>query len=742
MSTKLQTTSNALGIALEKGIVILCFVRGLIKNLKNYQLEYQVPEAEKFDDVVFHTGNGQILLIQLKNKEDGTLKLDHLDLFKNKFGEPFNLLKYVKSVIDMNKTNKFRDKIDMAVVYTNIDLDVNHQDMLSLAKYPKPWFGRISSIRVKRVNLPSNSILQFPNSNAKFYKFTDDPNTLQILEEQTKFLHNENLKIIANRLKKQIADLTADEILDQLERLKLTNFDITRNEIEEALKSVIYAVAQPSVEQLTSIIKTDIKTHFCIENVDDIYNSLDVKIGNWYNKSNLVAFCRDYINQANFIHRPYFIFTSRRKKCFSQISELELSVFTKTEAEMFLKTEFMKIPGLKWNKKDTRKLASTLRYFPLALQQAARKATFKRAVDECTSEQILHMVLIVKHLRQSSVWFQYKNYDKLCKAICNKAFQLTTSIKHDPHADKSFTVSKLFMDNYAEMDVFKLFKRKPVDELKKFIDSVKVDRDNLPPFFVICTWNRLDMVKYMIEIGVNINQKNEHGETPLLYSLRFQIETVQAKFKKKTMITVYYKLLNYCTNMMDAYFDILTFLIENGAKVNSSDLRSNTPLHIAMKCDYIKISEYLIESGADVNAKNMKGYTPLHIAAKYKKFKNVELLIEKGADITIESEEGLTPLNMTTNKNIDDLIRGTYFEPLITSSVKSYILKALVHLVLYPLVLICYERLQRYSEENWNFFPIPDWLIVILSMVAYSIAYCFLTFYYKNRKLFRKYEFI
>jgi len=50
--------------------------------------------------------------------------------------------------------------------------------------------------------------------------------------------------------------------------------------------------------------------------------------------------------------------------------------------------------------------------------------------------------------------------------------------------------------------------------------------------------------------------------------------------------------------------ELLAFLIEQGAEINSKTKKLITPLHMSAKMGHISIVEYLIKNGADINSKN------------------------------------------------------------------------------------------------------------------------------------------
>ncbi|WP_054849042.1 ankyrin repeat domain-containing protein [Vulcanisaeta sp. JCM 14467] len=95
----------------------------------------------------------------------------------------------------------------------------------------------------------------------------------------------------------------------------------------------------------------------------------------------------------------------------------------------------------------------------------------------------------------------------------------------------------------------------------------------------------LSKVIDLIKAGANVNVKDPtYGMTPLHYAV------------------------------LGNRLDIVKYLIENGADINARDNTGKTPLHFAAKNGYLDIVKYLIENKADINVKDNIGKTPLDYA--------------------------------------------------------------------------------------------------------------------------------
>jgi ankyrin repeat protein len=116
------------------------------------------------------------------------------------------------------------------------------------------------------------------------------------------------------------------------------------------------------------------------------------------------------------------------------------------------------------------------------------------------------------------------------------------------------------------------------------------------------------------------------------------------------------KLNLYCAY---GYTDSIMKLIENGININDEDKSGNTPLLIACMLGYTRLPKMLIKYGADVNKPNKYGVRPLHMAVLYGHVSTVQLLLQFGADKYAEVNEydGCTPIDFIkkTSPNYDKI---------------------------------------------------------------------------------------
>ena len=93
------------------------------------------------------------------------------------------------------------------------------------------------------------------------------------------------------------------------------------------------------------------------------------------------------------------------------------------------------------------------------------------------------------------------------------------------------------------------------------------------------------------------------------------------------------------------HLDVVRFLVENGADVNARNRYHSTPLYLAAIRKHPEVAEYLLQQGADPNLSGYGLRTPLHMALKKKQHDLAIGLIENGAEINAQSYWGWSALH-------------------------------------------------------------------------------------------------
>ena len=107
------------------------------------------------------------------------------------------------------------------------------------------------------------------------------------------------------------------------------------------------------------------------------------------------------------------------------------------------------------------------------------------------------------------------------------------------------------------------------------------------------------------------------------------------------------------------HLDIVRYLVEQGADMEKGDIGGWTPLMTASARGHLDVARYLLEQGANRDKADSLGWTSLHLAAFYGLLDIAKLLMIYGADLNARDNNGQLPIDMghLNNEEIKQAIR-------------------------------------------------------------------------------------
>ena len=184
----------------------------------------------------------------------------------------------------------------------------------------------------------------------------------------------------------------------------------------------------------------------------------------------------------------------------------------------------------------------------------------------------------------------------------------------------------------------------------------------------------LNKVKDLIEGGMYVNLKDNHGDTPLERAMFYNHKDIITYLVEHGANVNAKKVLKYAVWRGNS--DTVQYLLDHGADVNAHSIDGTTAIFEAAENRDIEKVKLLIANGADIYFRPVNGYTLLHcvvfngfvkamdyickqnnindvtndgetalyVAVKYGRTEMVEYLVEKGAYVNIPNNDGYTPL--------------------------------------------------------------------------------------------------
>jgi ankyrin repeat protein/beta-lactamase regulating signal transducer with metallopeptidase domain len=145
----------------------------------------------------------------------------------------------------------------------------------------------------------------------------------------------------------------------------------------------------------------------------------------------------------------------------------------------------------------------------------------------------------------------------------------------------------------------------------------------------------MEKVKEFLQKGIDINSKDEDGDTPLIISVnRDNNDIAKLLIDKGADVNVgdegNYTPLYYAIWNLNK--DMVNLLISKGAEVNFSAQEGDSIFYEAVWMDDFNIVKTLVDNGAKYDVKDKDGFTALHYAASQGSMDMVTLFISKGID--------------------------------------------------------------------------------------------------------------
>lgn len=162
-----------------------------------------------------------------------------------------------------------------------------------------------------------------------------------------------------------------------------------------------------------------------------------------------------------------------------------------------------------------------------------------------------------------------------------------------------------------------------------------------------------EIVKYLVQSGVNINQKSKGGLPPLVFAIQannFEIAkwllangAKSDNMPKEVQWATVYKAIGF------KEFGLVKLLFQKGINANiGADLEIahyRSFLYWAVAQNHVEMVEFLLKRGVNVNHQDKQGITPLHLAVICRNLRVTKILIEAGADIKMPTKYHNTALS-------------------------------------------------------------------------------------------------
>ena len=173
-----------------------------------------------------------------------------------------------------------------------------------------------------------------------------------------------------------------------------------------------------------------------------------------------------------------------------------------------------------------------------------------------------------------------------------------------------------------------------------------------------------ELVSHLLRNGLDVNTKNEDGNSSLHLLLQKHKQTSMEMFK---LLLSFGADINALNNRFESPLlcaidceeeKIISLLLELDCAVNTEVPLGESPLSLAVMKGQRKLTEALLQCGADINQKcGRDEHTALHAAVRsFNRNGLAQLLVQHGADVEAEDVLGETPLFKAADTNNNELV--------------------------------------------------------------------------------------
>lgn len=172
---------------------------------------------------------------------------------------------------------------------------------------------------------------------------------------------------------------------------------------------------------------------------------------------------------------------------------------------------------------------------------------------------------------------------------------------------------------------------------------------------------KVETIKYLYEKGANINRPDGQyslAKTNSIEILKYYLEhggdvNAYEKYEDGSRGITALRLA-----IVNGRIDFVKLLIENGADIECicDNTDENTSVMTAAYNGSSNILKYLIDKGAKLNTQNINGKTALMLAASNGQYQNVRILIENNSKKNIKDNDGKTALDLAKENKHKEIV--------------------------------------------------------------------------------------
>lgn len=277
---------------------------------------------------------------------------------------------------------------------------------------------------------------------------------------------------------------------------------------------------------------------------------------------------------------------------------------------------------------------------------------------------------------------QYEIAEYLMKKGAKKIYQYAGGQKNillEPSANGNIDMMKLIIaneyplnDEYIGNAMIAAAECNKVETLKYSLDigaNINKEYNGYTALMMSSLYGNLEVVKFLVEHGAKIDSTNP-DDSPLITAAKKGNTTVLEYLIKKGANVNGANIINDNSSLVlksesplmaavyEGEFEATKLLVENGANLEyeNETAEKDTAVIWAAGRGSKHILEYLIKKGAKINYQNEKGQTALMRAVIYSQTDNVKVLLDSKADVNLKDKDGHSALDLAKAAKHEDIV--------------------------------------------------------------------------------------
>lgn len=207
---------------------------------------------------------------------------------------------------------------------------------------------------------------------------------------------------------------------------------------------------------------------------------------------------------------------------------------------------------------------------------------------------------------------------------------------------------------HGHIEVFKYLIKAGADVNKAIIDGIT-------PLIIASEKGHHNLVKLLIKAKANVNKSMEGQVTPLFIASQNGYPEVVKLLVDSGANVDKARIADNLTSLFIAanvgHDKVVKILIEGGANVNIDRNDDVSALFMAAQENYPKVVKHLIDAGADINKPINDGSFPLFIAAQEGNYNVIKHLVDAGANLNLLNNLSASPLMIASQKGHYEVVK-------------------------------------------------------------------------------------